>query len=60
MQIKLNLPLNTVNSKKPRMPNVANRVDAIVSTLLPITHKLNLDSLFANHEPLNQVPQVFP
>ncbi|WP_207216803.1 hypothetical protein, partial [Aliivibrio finisterrensis] len=30
MQIKLNLPLNTVNSKKSRMPNVANRVDAIV------------------------------
>ena len=30
MQIKLNLPLNAVNQKKPRMPNVANRVDAFV------------------------------
>ncbi len=29
-RLSLNLPLNTVNSKKPRMPNVANRVDAIV------------------------------
>ncbi|MGF1907569.1 hypothetical protein, partial [Aliivibrio salmonicida] len=30
MQVKPNLPLNTVNQKKPRMPNVVNRVDAIV------------------------------
>jgi len=30
-----NLPLNTVNSKKPRMPNVANRVDAFVRFSLP-------------------------
>ena len=29
-RLSLNLPLNTVNLKKPRMPNVANRVDAIV------------------------------
>ncbi|OCH14527.1 hypothetical protein A6E03_16940 [Aliivibrio sp. 1S128] len=29
-RLSLNLPLNTVNPKKPRMPNVANRVDAIV------------------------------
>ena len=35
MQTKLNLPLNTVNSKKPRMPNVANRVDAIVMFSTP-------------------------
>ncbi|GLR77202.1 hypothetical protein GCM10007855_40770 [Aliivibrio sifiae] len=33
MQFKPNLPLNTVNPKKPRMPNVANRVDAIVKRL---------------------------
>ncbi len=34
MQIKPNLPLNTVNKKKSRMPNVANRVDAfVISTL---------------------------
>ncbi|MDD9200834.1 hypothetical protein, partial [Aliivibrio sp. S2MY1] len=33
MQIKLNLPLNTINQKKPRMPNVANRVDAFVMRL---------------------------
>ncbi|GEK15949.1 hypothetical protein AFI02nite_39850 [Aliivibrio fischeri] len=25
-----NLPLNAVNPKKPRMPSVANRVDAFV------------------------------
>ncbi|WP_214651643.1 hypothetical protein, partial [Aliivibrio fischeri] len=29
-RLSSNLPLNTVNSKKPRMPNVANRVDAFV------------------------------
>ncbi len=29
-RLSSNLPLNAVNSKKPRMPNVANRVDAIV------------------------------
>ena len=34
MQTKPNLPLNAVNKKKPRMPNVANRVDAIVMAVL--------------------------
>ncbi len=29
-RLNSDLPLNTVNPKKPRMPNVANRVDAIV------------------------------
>ncbi|MFT5706516.1 MAG: hypothetical protein ACI9ES_000795 [Oceanospirillaceae bacterium] len=33
-RLNSNLPLSTVNSKKPRMPNVANRVDSFVICLL--------------------------
>ncbi|WP_215727944.1 hypothetical protein, partial [Aliivibrio fischeri] len=33
-RLSLNLPLNAVNPKKPRMPNVANRVDAFVIPLI--------------------------
>ncbi len=34
-----NLPLNTINQKKPRTPNVANRVDAFVKCLLTVYTK---------------------
>ena len=49
MQIKLNLPLNTVNPKKPRMPNVANRVDAFVMCVFQvhlIISELTVQGLF--------------
>jgi len=40
MRLSSNLPLNVVNSKKPRIPNVANRVDAFVMAVLEMNDKL--------------------
>ncbi|WP_214516258.1 hypothetical protein, partial [Aliivibrio fischeri] len=44
-RLSLNLPLNAVNPKKSRMPNVANRVDAFVIRIMNTTYSLGKESV---------------